>query len=126
MNNTTIPTAAELRKQLKVAKEQNFEPVRLEAQGIVEQFSGYIASILKSKNGSATTLFSTELPIIAYEDANEKVFFDHLKSLLPSDYRVEKSHDGGMYSTVVIRWDEVKPTVTRTTRLPRTHGFCGR
>jgi len=111
-----IPTAEELRKLIGEAKERDLQPVKDAAKKVVESFAKRIGELLADpKKFTSHTLFSMEMPIEAYENPRaEACFFATVKSLLPADYVVEKSHDGGgMYSTVVIRWNLPATTLPR-------------
>jgi hypothetical protein len=108
-----IPTAEELRKKIAVAKERNMEPVKVVAKKIVAKFAKHIETLLADPSRyTSHTLFSVEMPVEAYANHRaEECLFRTVRELIPSDYVVEKSHDGGgMYSVVVIRWN-LPPTM---------------
>lgn len=109
------PSVDVLRKNIEVAKDRGLEKVRKAADGTIERLNIHIEALLKDPYKFTThTLFSEEMPALAYHKGNYDVFLEVLRSkLTPLGYRVEQSHDGGgMYSTVVIRWDiEKKPLI---------------
>jgi hypothetical protein len=116
-----IPTAEELRKKIADAKDRDLQPVRDAAKKIINKFEEYIKNVLADpKRYTSHSSFSVEMPGEAYENNRaEECLFSTIRTTLPTGYRVEKSHDGGgMYSTVVIRWDEPRPVVRRTILTP--------
>lgn len=92
-----------------LAKVRNLEPVREAAKEIVEKFADYIDRMVADpKQFTSHTLFSVEMPAVVYSvPEGEAHLFKFIREMIPADYAVEKSHDGGgMYSTVVIGWKE--------------------
>lgn len=106
-----IPTAAELCKKLEVAKELASQPVREAVDTTLTDFANHIEKLLNDpKNFTNHTIYVREIPGGAYHGGNYNLYFDCLRrKLTPLGYVVEQSHDGGgVYSTVVIRWNAIR------------------
>jgi hypothetical protein len=102
------PSVEILRKQIDAAKDRGLEKVRNAADGTIQRLNIHIESLLKDPSKFTThTVFSEEMPIMGRHKGNYDAFLEVLRSKLTHlGYRVEQSHDGGgMYDTVVIRWD---------------------
>ena len=110
-----IPSAAELRTKLEHAKERKLKPVYDAAEKMIDDFAVHIVNLVgEPGNYTHHTSFVKEIPAAAYHNASANIFIDYIQNkLMPLGYVVEKSHDGGgLYSTVVIRWNIVKSRMT--------------
>jgi hypothetical protein len=102
------PSADVLRKQIEIAKDRNLEKVRKAATGTIERFNVHISELIANpEKFTYHTLYSEEMPLWAYHKNSYNDYLSILqKTLNPLGYVVEQRHDGGgMYSTVVIRWN---------------------
>lgn len=102
------PSAKILRDQIEAARNRALEKPQKAAEGTIERFIAHISALLANpEKFTSHDLFSEQMPADAYHDGS---YYDYLHALgsklLPLGYRVEKSYDGGgMFHTVVIRWD---------------------
>lgn len=105
---TEIPNVTTLREQIAQAKDRSLEPIRTEAEKILAGFAEHLNKLLTNPNQfTSHTCFVAKLPVEGEGTAKMEYFFRIIREkLVPLGYLVEKSHDGGgMYGTVVIRWD---------------------
>lgn len=105
-----IPTVDEVLRSIALAKNKALKPVREAGDALIEQFSKHLIQLVANPSKfTSHKCFIKEMPFGAYYNGNYDYFLEYVKTQLPEGYRVEQSHDGGgMYSTIVIRWDEIK------------------
>lgn len=109
MNN--IPNVTELRQKIAEAKDRKLTKVRAVGDLFIERFGLHLEALLTNPSKfTSHTSYGEEIKGDAYSDgANADYYINYVKGVLsPLGYVVEKSHDGGgMYSTIVVRWDIV-------------------
>jgi hypothetical protein len=119
-----IPTAEDLRKALVVAKDKAMNPVRKAGDELIKDFSNHLVQLIANPSKfTGHTCYIKEMPAGAWHKGNYDFFLEYVRTQLPEGYRVEQSHDGGgMYSTIVIRWDIVKVKPARPMSHRQEHG----
>jgi hypothetical protein len=106
------PSVEVLRKWIEAAKDRGLEKVRAAAEGTIKRLNIHIESLVKNpEKFTYLNHFSEEMPLGAHHKNGYDEYLNVLRNLLnPLGYHVEQSHDGGgMYSTVIIRWDKEVP-----------------
>lgn len=119
MNLASIPSAIELRAKIGIAKNRALDPIRAAGNECIKRFKAHLEELLTDPSKfTSHTSWSEEIKGAATNsDVDFYIGYIH-SQLSPMGYRVEKSHDGGgMYSTVLIRWDiEPRPRATHPQR----------
>jgi len=105
----SIPAAFQLRKMIDEAKSRHHDKQRAAAKDFITRFTSHLNKLVSDPSKfTSHTVYSEEVKGDMYTSgADSDFFFDSVKGeLAPLGYRVERSHDGGgMYSTIVVRWD---------------------
>jgi hypothetical protein len=111
---TTIPSVEILRASIADAKSRKFDVQREAGKQFIERFKQHLEKLLADPyRFTSHTTYSEEIKGDMYAHGTDPTFFiEYVESQLREfGYRVEKSHDGGgMYSTILVRWDIQKPT----------------
>jgi hypothetical protein len=109
---TTIPRVEFLRVQIAEAKNRSFDKQREAGKQFIERFKEHLDELIADPyQFTSHTCYSEKIEGDMYANGTDSKFFiDYVTTQLASyGYRVEKSHDGGgMYETIVVRWDIVK------------------
>jgi hypothetical protein len=96
-----FPTAKERREMTgNNSKKENGSPLKFSvlAKRFVEE--KVLSEILETKQSSCVNI---AVPVEAYNDLDK--FVEECRKIIPSDYVVERSHDGcGMYDTLFVCW----------------------
>ena len=107
--NLDIPVAAHFCIKLAEAKSRELDKTREAVETFLKRFKQHLDMLLANPDKfTSHTCYVEELRGNMYvKGADCSFFVESVKSKLsPLGYRVEKSHDGGgMYETIVVRWD---------------------
>lgn len=112
MNYDDIPTSGQLRDQIKLAEDTIPESMKVAIDNTMAAFIAHIAEITANPSKfTSRDAWVVEMPSGAYHGTGYDRFMAEISKILcPKGYRIEQSHDGGgMYSTLVVRWDKVTP-----------------
>lgn len=103
------PNVTLLRERIANAKNRKLDKQRDASKEFIARFNSHLIRLIADPDNFAShTSYSEEIKGDMYTSgSNSDFFFQCVKGELePLGFRVEKSHDGGgMYSTIVVRWD---------------------
>lgn len=108
-----IPNVNLLRAQIADAKNRKYDKQREAGKQFIERFKAHIEKLIADPyQFTSHTCYVEEIKGDMYDQNTSPTFFiDYVRTQLSGfGYRVEESHDGGgMYSTIIVRWDIEKP-----------------
>lgn len=118
---TTIPRVDFLRVQIADAKNRKLDKQREAGKQFLERFKQHLEKLIADPyKFTSHTTYSEELKGDMFANGVDPTFFlEYVQAQLASlGYRVEKSHDGGgMYSTILVRWDIEKSPLKRSSQV---------